>query len=201
MRTPCATAPNHWVAGVADFYQVWANGLVPAIFVIISLFNSDPIIFFSYCAAVAAATADTWGTEIGVFSKKPPRLITTFKQVAPGTSGAISIYGIIAAFSGSLFIALIGYYSNISYDYSKHSVYAVILVIVSGFLGSIVDSILGATIQSQYKCTVCHKITEKNMHCNIETDLVHGSIWMNNDLVNLISISFSGILVYILLNT
>jgi uncharacterized protein (TIGR00297 family) len=186
--------------GIRDFYQVWANGLIPAIFVIISLFRSDPIIFFSYCAAVAAATADTWGTELGVFSKKPPKLITTFRSVDPGTSGAISIFGLLAAFSGSVFITIVGYYSNITYDFSNYVVFAVIFVIISGFLGSVIDSLLGATIQSQFKCKVCNKITEKNIHCNLETNLVRGSIWMNNDLVNLISISFSGILVYILLN-
>ncbi len=185
--------------GVRDFYQVWANGLIPAILVIFNLFYSNPVIFFAYCAAVAAATADTWATEIGVFSKKQPRLITTFKQVSPGTSGGISLTGLFASLAGSVTIAGIslGYYSY--YNILENIIVVFCIIVVSGFIGSIADSIIGATIQAQYKCERCMKITEKKVHCDSETKIIHGLNWLNNDYVNLISITFSSILTIILI--
>ena len=58
----------------------------------------------AYFGAIASANADTWATELGVLSRTPPRLITTGKPVAPGTSGGITWYGTVAALAGSAFI-------------------------------------------------------------------------------------------------
>ena len=46
-----------------------------------------------YIGAFATATADTWATELGTLSTTPPRLITTGKRIAPGTSGGITLLG------------------------------------------------------------------------------------------------------------
>ena len=54
----------------------------------------------------AAANADTWSSELGILSKSPPFLITTFKPVPPGTNGAISILGLLAAIAGGATIGL-----------------------------------------------------------------------------------------------
>jgi len=53
-------------------------------------------------------------------------------------------------------------------------------------MAGLVDSWLGATIQAQYRCNACNKITEKRKHCDSETNIVSGFSWLNNDGVNAI---------------
>lgn len=58
---------------------------------------------------------------------------------------------------------------------------------LSGAIGSLADSIIGGTFQSQYRCPDCNKITERTRHCgDRETTLVSGWQWVNNDVVNFV---------------
>src|SRR5437899_8834125 len=56
-------------------------------------------------AALAAATADTWATEIGSFSPWPPRLFTTWSPVPAGTSGGITLLGTLGGAAGAVVMA------------------------------------------------------------------------------------------------
>jgi len=60
----------------------------------------------------------------------------------------------------------------------------VIIILFAGFVGSIADSLLGASVQAQYKCRVCERITERKIYCNKEENLFSGIRWVNNDAVN-----------------
>ena len=68
-----------------------------------------------YCAAFAAANADTWATELGVVSKRQPRLITTFKTVEKGTSGGVTLLGTISALAGAGLIGGVAFLFSPSY--------------------------------------------------------------------------------------
>jgi uncharacterized membrane protein len=70
-----------------------------------------------------------------------------------------------------------------------------IAITFAGLVGSLLDSILGATIQGIYRCPQCDKETERHpVHlCGSETTLIRGWRWLNNDLVNFIA-SVSGAL-------
>lgn len=177
--------------GVRDYTQVIANGGLAGLFVIIWIFNPEPIFYQLYLVALATATADTWATEVGVLSKSGPHLITTFKKVEPGVSGGISFYGTVASFLGSLTLALSGYIFN-------RDITVTILIAISGFLGSLIDSLLGATIQGQYKCNICNSYTEKKLHCKSATIKTKGLNWFNNDLVNIFSAIGASLLFLIL---
>jgi uncharacterized membrane protein len=69
--------------------------------------------------------------------------------------------------------------------YTLFPVKFVLAAVVSGAVGSLADSLIGGTIQAQYRCAVCAKITERRKHCGgRETSLVQGYRWINNDIVN-----------------
>jgi uncharacterized membrane protein len=64
-----------------------------------------------YVAHYACATADTWASELGILSRRKPRLVTTLfiKQVPSGCNGGMSILGTFASAVGGAFIGLIHY--------------------------------------------------------------------------------------------
>jgi uncharacterized membrane protein len=54
--------------------------------------------------------------------------------------------------------------------------------------GSMLDSLLGATVQAIYYCPACDKETERRIHtCGTKTRPLRGWPWMNNDVVNFIA--------------
>lgn len=179
-------------SGPRDFYQALANGGVATIIVLIASFYKIDSLFYVYIAAIGAATADTWGTELGIFSKGKPFLITNLKRVLPGTSGAISFLGSVSALLGSFVIVLIG---HMFYYFSLNQI---ILVSLIGFSGSLFDSLLGATIQGQFECKICHTVTESKSHCGTNTTLLRGIYLIDNDIVNIFSILFSSSIAFII---
>ncbi|MDW7680407.1 MAG: DUF92 domain-containing protein, partial [bacterium] len=59
--------------GRRDLGQVFANGGIAGVIVLLWNFFPSDAFYFAFVGSVAAVTADTWGTEIGVFSKIMPR--------------------------------------------------------------------------------------------------------------------------------
>lgn len=173
--------------GQRDYVQVIANGLLGFIFGLLYFFTQKEMFIIVLAASFAASNADTWGSELGVLSKMDPVSILNFKKIEKGVSGGISVFGTISSMAGSSFIALIffiGYLIKFGSN-SKLLSFAVI-VSVSGFLGSIIDSLIGASLQAKYRCIVCGKTTEKKLHHGKKTVLVEGISWLNNDAVNFI---------------
>ena len=177
-----------------DIYQVLANGGIAGLIALFYHFYPKDVLYYVYLASISAATFDTWATEIGTLFLSKPRLITNLKPVEPGTSGGVSIAGTLGGFIGSVFI-----FSS-AVLWVKWNLFKLVAVVLAGFIGSLVDSLLGATIQAQYKCNVCSKVTEKVFHCGRLTDLIHGKGWINNDFVNFIcttSGALSGLIIMI----
>jgi len=171
--------------GRRDIGQVLANGGVAGIIVLIWNYFPDDVWYFAFIGSIAAVTADTWSTEIGVFSKIAPRNILTFKQVSPGTSGGVTLLGLGGGLLGSFIIVFIGSLVTARYDNVARAMSLFTIIIGAGLLGSIVDSIIGATIQAQYQCSRCGKITEKVNHCQTtRTKLISGYGLIDNDVVN-----------------
>ena len=171
-----------------------ANGGVAAALVLFSKpGNSDwaSIFLSAYCAALAAATADTWSTELGILSKQNPRLITTLGIVPAGTSGGITVLGTLGAAGGALLIALSAIaLGAFPFDRSWTPTAIDTLALIAstffgGLAGALADSFLGATLQAGYRCPQCDKATESSVHkCGTRAVLVRGLPAVSNDLVN-----------------
>ena len=179
-----------------DIVQVYANGGIPLIFTIAwYLSNYSTVwLYWAFLASLASATADTWETEIGSFSKKLPLNILTWKRVSKGYSGGVSFFGTIGGLLGATSIVAIAYFNgSLFWD-----PILIVVIIAAGFLGTIVDSILGASIQAKFTCEVCGKSTECLSHCQQETRHLSGYLWLDNDWVNVAG-SLSGGIIFIVI--
>ncbi|XP_049873382.1 transmembrane protein 19 [Pectinophora gossypiella] len=102
----------------------------------------------------ACCNGDTWASELGtVLSKSDPYLVTTFKRVPKGTNGGITAVGTFFSTVGGFVIGLSQYLAVLYFADRSLLMYAppqwpmIVLGAVAGFLGSLIDSILGATLQ------------------------------------------------------
>jgi len=161
-----------------DWVQVVSNGGLAGTMVLLSAFFHIYDFYPIYLGALAAVTADTWGTEIGVLTKGRTLSVLSMKPVPPGTSGGISAQGTVAGLAGALVVALSGYAWCTDLK-------MIIFVALVGVAGSFGDSMLGATLQVQFRCEVCGKQTERRAHCGSTAARIAGVAWVNNDVVNL----------------
>jgi uncharacterized protein (TIGR00297 family) len=166
-----------------DWEQVLANGGLGTVLVLVTLvFPEKEWIWVAYAGAMAAVNADTWATEIGVLSRISPRLITTGKGVERGTSGGITPLGSLASFLGSALVSVVAFWVMPS----SNAFLLVMAAACGGFGGSLVDSLLGASVQGIYTCPACQKVTERfpRHSCGTETIHLRGWRWVNNEVVN-----------------
>jgi uncharacterized protein (TIGR00297 family) len=167
--------------GERDARQVLANGGVFALATLGALAVGGELWMVAAAGALAASTADTWGTEIGTLARGAPRLVTTWRKVPAGTSGAVSLAGVLATASGAAFIALFAALLG----WSPPGAGA---VFAGGLAGAAADSLLGATVQERRRCSACGLDTEQHTHsCGTATQHAGGLAWLENDAVNLIS--------------
>ena len=171
-----------------DAVQVLANGGVAATIAVISTVFPSPAWQPMLIATLATVTADTWATELGSLSPRPPRLVTSGRVVPAGTSGAVSWPGTIAAIAGA---TVIGGVAAVIVDAIPWWV-AVLAGTVGGTIGAFADSVLGATVQGVFVCDRCGEETEKPAHrCGHRARLVRGWPVLGNDGVNVLA-SVSG---------
>lgn len=159
--------------------QVLANGSVAA--AAAAAWGSSAYAPAACLGAIAAATADTWATEIGIRWGKTPRSILTLRPQPPGASGAVSLFGTVAAMSGALAVGVAGFWLLAEID-----AIGVTAVALGGFLGSVVDSLLGAGLQAVYSCPTCGASPQVARHegCAVRAERVSGLPGLDNDAVN-----------------
>lgn len=171
-----------------DHYQVLANGGVAALLSLAYGFSAEPVALAGLAGALAAVTADTWATELGILSRRRPIRITDGRSVDPGTSGAVSLEGSLAAVAGAALIAGLT-------AWGTGEPAMLLVVLLGGLIGATFDSLLGGTVQAMFECPACQKETERHpLHaCGTATRPVRGWKWLRNDAVNAIA-SASGAL-------
>ncbi|MGH8164290.1 MAG: DUF92 domain-containing protein, partial [Rhodanobacteraceae bacterium] len=161
--------------GARDATQVFANGGVAALCALGSLAFGEPL-NAAFAGALAAAAADTWGTEIGTLAKRPARSILTLRPIATGLSGGITFAGTLAEAGGALVVALVALAAGVA---------GPVPILIAGIVGAFADSLLGASLQGLRFCPRCKRRCETDPHvCGTRTTIVRGAAWMTNDAVN-----------------
>ena len=137
------------VGGQRDYSQVFSNSFAGVVACILYYyhFGHDVVdckfgVFLSgmLLGHYACCAGDTWSSELGILSSTPPFLITSFSIVPPGTNGGVSIVGLLASVLGGTCIGLVYFLHDWHYS-------SIFVGAISGLLGSLIDSLLGATLQ------------------------------------------------------
>ena len=167
--------------GRRDCVQVFANS-VPAVIGLL-VFRFSPYKDAGMCvfaAGLAEAVADTWSGELGMLSKSDPVSIITFTKVPKGLSGGVSLAGTLSGLAASFLMAclFVGFYETAPAFLG--------IVTVSGILGALFDSVLGATVQVHYR-RKDGTLTEHRMDGDQENARARGIPFITNDMVNFLS--------------
>ena len=162
-------------------YQIIANGFAPLVCTSFFYFTSNYVFLFGAIVALAEEFSDSVASDVGRLSGKPPRDILTLKHIETGISGGVSGLGLISACIAAFTAVAIGYAFGVM-DLWKYLILSAL-----AFGGTIIDSILGSSIQVLYKCPVCNLFTERKTHCDSTAVKVKGISIIDNTTVNLMS--------------
>lgn len=188
-RKEARTAPIAEKGGERDGAQVGANGAAfcTAALATLALPEHSPWHTIFACAAIgalAASAADTWATEIGVLIGGAPRSIINRTVVRAGESGGVTWAGTLGGLAGAAFVVTVAVLLGLVHG--RNTGGAPLALLVAGMIGSLLDSVLGATMQARRQCDACQALTERVVHtCGGSTRHVGGVAWIDNDIVNL----------------
>jgi uncharacterized protein (TIGR00297 family) len=161
-----------------DLWQVNANGSAAAVG---ALAGDSGLSIWLVTATLAAAAADTWATSVGARSGTTPRWLAFGRPVPPGTNGGMTLIGSAGAAVGALVVAATGAFATGNLAILPAGT-------LIGFLGMVVDSIVGALFQGRFHCSTCDELSEWRIHsCGRATVPKGGLRWVNNDMVNLVA--------------
>jgi uncharacterized protein (TIGR00297 family) len=132
-----STARNAW--------QVIANIIWALTSSALFLFTQNEIFILFFIAFVAAATADTWASEIGPLLNKRCFSLSKMRSVPAGTNGGISFFGSMAALTGATIISSLSYY--VFFRYWQWDIIAILSL--SAFIACFADSLLGTFVEER----------------------------------------------------
>jgi uncharacterized protein (TIGR00297 family) len=103
------------------------------------------LLLLAYVASFSTKLSDTCASEVGKAYGKRTFLITTLQPVVRGTEGAVSLEGTLAGAIASAIISLL------AWGIGLIDVLGIIWCILAAFIATNLESVIGATLQSQYK--------------------------------------------------
>ncbi len=158
------------IAGERGWKNVVANGFVPFIIAILTIeeipfhLEGDLGAILFLCA-VAVAASDTLASELGVLARKT-WMITTLKPVKAGVDGGVSIPGQAFAAIAAIYTGMTGILVFNFMDGFEFNLLYVILIADIGFLGCQLDSVIGATLETDGKVS---KLTNNLLSISVGT--------------------------------
>ncbi|KAI0029558.1 integral membrane protein DUF92-domain-containing protein [Vararia minispora EC-137] len=146
----------------------------------------------------ACCLGDTLASELGILSRSPPLLLTTLQRVPPGTNGALSTVGTAASIAGGAVMGLTMWGTLVAENTVCRAqagpLFEELLAwgALAGGAGSLLDSLLGATLQqTQYSETRKRILIDTAAPPDPDDDeklkIVSGIDVLTNNQVNLIS--------------
>lgn len=121
--------------------QVLANLGVAAICAVGFAISRNFRFLLAVGAALAEAAGDTVSSEVGQAVGGTPLLVTTWRRVKSGTDGAVTVPGTMVGVGAAIIAAAIYAFAE------RIGRGGLATCIIGGILGTICDSILGATIE------------------------------------------------------
>lgn len=201
---------DHKRGGQRNWIQVLSNGGIPAMLAVAGFLMSPgmdlavlpysnptySIVASGFLGYYSCCCGDTWSSEIGQLSQEEPRLITTLRPVRKGTNGGCTLLGLASSCFGGLYIGLLFFMTGVISPHSplgdSLSQWKLIpLSIAAGLIGSLIDSVLGATVQFTGYNRDTGKITGKN---GPNVSRISGVSILDNNGVNVLSASLTACL-------
>ena len=144
--TVAATRLGHtrkYAAGRRASGNIVANTGVAGAAAIVAL-GSDLDVYAAIAAAAAIVTAvsDTVSTEAGQVWGQRPRLVTSLRQVPPGTSGAVSVQGLAAGASSALLLAGVAVSSGLVVGAA-----ATLIVATAAVAASLIEGVIAIVVE------------------------------------------------------
>ena len=128
--------------GRRGYMNAFANAGVGIVGSVLYGLTGDIIFIALFLGSISTATADTLASEIGVTGGKP-YLITTFRQVQPGTNGGVTVLGELACIFGAVIICGMAFVLGVA------PWYVCLIGVVTGFIGTNLDSLYGALLENK----------------------------------------------------
>jgi uncharacterized protein (TIGR00297 family) len=171
--------------------QVLANGAIGTCcllyYMITGGSGQEHPFFLAYLVSFSVSISDTFSSESGKYFRGKTVDITGLKTIKPGLSGGVSIQGTLGGLAGSALSAIL---AHLCFGLSF---YSALLVCALGFLGMLLDSVLGSVMQAKY-INAEGAVAE---YPSADNHLVRGYAWCRNDAVNVLSnlLAVSGYLI------
>jgi len=182
-----------------DHWQVLANGGIFMLLAMLAFLNesgwldsflgihTEVLRFSETCHLLAlislsVSCADTLSSDFGRVWGGSPRNIITGKRMIKGVSGGVTGAGFVGAFLGAVSIAIFVFWTELSSLGS--SVYTFWLIAFFGFIGSILDSVLGVLFQVKYSDEMGNQVDSSDSG---RRSMAAGYRWVTNDVVNAIT--------------
>jgi uncharacterized protein (TIGR00297 family) len=170
--------------GARSWPNILANGGVASAVALLKFTGPSTDLSVLFLGAISTSAADTVATELGLLSHRKPRLITNLtRTVAAGTSGGVTLLGVLGAVFASLVIGSMAFFLGLM----PTQLEIVPICVIGGVLGACFDSVLGAAVQRKGYCVICNKSTEVLRHCGESTQVVGGVRYIENNVVNLLA--------------
>ena len=161
--------------------QIIAVGLMASLTLILFSLTRQRVFYYLFFLALTEQIADSMASDIGCLTKRKNVSIISFRPVERGISGGVSMLGTLSALVSSFLLA------TIPMLLGEFSLKIVLLLGAVSFVGTLLDSVIGALAQALYRCDRCNTLTEARTHCGASARLVKGFSIIDNIAVNHIS--------------
>ncbi|KAL3799934.1 hypothetical protein HJC23_007407 [Cyclotella cryptica] len=155
-------------------------------------FSKDSLASSLTCALIAHHSTnlgDTLASELGILSKSEPILITSGRRVPRGTNGGVTLLGTVFSAVGGVVIGVGVLVLDMISELDAKPLAYIAFGATCGVIGSITDSLLGATMQATHydeKKGCVHSC--RNNNDSPSTVHISGKNFVTNAQVNVISV-------------